>query len=77
VLVSADSADYAEEAQQALTQNGLANAESWLFAGNFTGHLHYRINPNGYRELSKTYFYDASHERIGRSGTLSKRLLKS
>jgi len=51
----------------------LANAESWLFADNFPERLHYRINPDGYRELPKTYFYDASHKQIDRSTTLGKK----
>jgi len=76
VLVSTDGADYAEEAQQVLKQSGLANAESWLFSDNFPERLRYRIDPNWYGELPRAYFYDASHERIGKSGALSLELLK-
>lgn len=76
VLVSTDGADYAEEAQQILTQSGLANAESWLFSGGFPERLRYRIDPNWYGELPRAYFYDAKHNRVGRSGALSLELLK-
>ena len=76
VLVSTDSADYADEAQQVLAHNELTDAESWLFAGNFPERLRYRIDPNWYGELPRAYFYDAKHERVGRSGTLSLELLK-
>jgi len=76
VLVSTDSADYADEAQQLLTQNGLADAESWLFSGNFPERLRYRIDPNWYGELPRAYFYDAKHKRVGKSGALSLELLQ-
>ena len=76
VLVSTDSADYAEKAQQLLTQNGLANAESWLFSGNFPERLRYHIDPDWYGELPRAYFYSSNHERIGKSGALSLELLQ-
>jgi len=76
VLVSTDGADYAEEAQQILAHNGLTDAESWLFSGSFPERLRYRIDPNWYGELPRAYFYDAKHNRIGKSGALSLELLK-
>jgi len=76
VLVSADRADYAEETQQALAQNGLANDENWRFSGDFSKRLHYCISPNWYEELPRAYPYSARHKRISRNGTPSKKLLK-
>ncbi len=76
VLISTDSTDYADDAQQILTRYGLADAENWRFAGSFPERLRYRIDPNWYGELPRAYFYNARHERIGKSGTLSRELLQ-
>jgi len=76
VLISTDSTDYADDAQQILTRYGLANAENWRFTGSFPERLRYRIDPNWYGELPRAYFYNARHERIGKSGALSRKLLQ-
>jgi len=76
VLISTDSTDYADDAQQILTRYGLADAENWRFAGSFPERLRYRIDPNWYGELPRAYFYNARHERIGKSGALSRALLQ-
>lgn len=76
VLISTDNEDYADEAQQILIRYGLTDVDSWRFAGNFPERLRYQIDPNWYGELPRAYFYDANHERVGRSGALSPELLK-
>ncbi len=75
VLISADNMAYADEAQQVLIRYGLDDAENWLFSGNFPERLRYQIDPNWYGELPRAYFYDANHDRVGKSGALDVALI--
>ncbi len=76
VIISTDGADNADEAHQALMRNGLAAAENWRFAGNFPERLRFYIDPDWYGELPRTYFYAANHARTGKSGALSRALIR-
>ncbi len=76
VLISTDSADYADEAQKILNRYGLADAESWRFTDGFPERMRYQIDPNWYGELPRTYIYNSQHQRIGRSGILGQRILQ-
>jgi len=75
VLISTDNIEYADKVQQVLSRYGLDNAENWLFSGNFPERLRYQIDPNWYGELPRAYFYDANHNRAGKSGALNADLI--
>jgi len=71
VLVLTDGSDVAVQADQMLARLGLAGADNWLFADSFPARLRYRIDPDWYGELPRSYFYDTGHRRTAKSGALS------
>lgn len=71
VLVLTDGPDGAVQAKKMLAGLGLASAESWLFADSFPERLRYRIDPDWYGELPRSYFYDAGHRRTAKSGAFT------
>jgi thiol-disulfide isomerase/thioredoxin len=71
VLVSTDEDSYGKEAEAALHKHGLQSVESWIFADANAQRLRYEIDPAWFGELPRSYFYDASHQRLPQSGVLS------
>jgi len=55
-----------------LTKNDLARLENWAYADENTQKLQYEIDPKWYGELPRTYFFNATHQRDGVSGVLSR-----
>jgi len=70
VLVSTDEESYAQEAEAMLRKHGLQGVESWIFADANAQRLRYAIDPAWFGELPRSYFYDASHQRLPHSGVL-------
>ncbi len=75
VLVATDGPQYAETVEQILYDNKLEQMDNWNFTGSIPERLRYSIDPDWYGELPRTYFYDASHQRIAYSGALTRIML--
>jgi len=63
VLISTDGKDLATEVEQVLQQNGLADAESWIFAEDFVERLRYEVDSAWHGELPTSYFYSPGKSR--------------
>jgi len=63
VLISTDGKDLATEVEQVLQQNGLADAESWIFAEDFVQRLRYEVDSAWHGELPTSYFYSPGQPR--------------
>ncbi len=72
VLIAADDPADAGEVQAVLADQGLGAVESWIFDEADAQRLRYEIDSGWYGELPRSYFYDASHERIAVSGVLKE-----
>lgn len=70
VMISTDEPGVTNEVQTLLQKYRLAEVENWLFADDNSQKLRYEIDPAWYSELPRTYFFSASHQREGVSGTL-------
>ncbi|HAJ74981.1 MAG: hypothetical protein QGG54_13770 [Gammaproteobacteria bacterium] len=75
VLISTDSIEQREFAEEFLEDFQLSEIESWMFADSFVERLRYSIDPNWYGELPRSYFFDANHEMSAHSGIMSQELL--
>ena len=70
LFVSTDSPEQAEALTAALQRHGLGQAESWVFADNFTERLRHEIDRKWRGELPRTYFYGADNSVEAVSGKL-------
>lgn len=75
VMLATDGAEHAEQLHSILEKHHLGDTETWAFSEAQAPRLRYEIDPTWYGELPRTYFYEASHQRIGRSGTLDLQLV--
>ena len=75
VLLATDGAEHGEKLMSILKKHGLGDIETWAFSEAQAQSLRYEIDPTWYGELPRTYFYESSHERTGRSGTLDLKLV--
>ena len=72
VMVSTDEIGYRQRVEDMLAKHGLADVESWIFADANTRRLRYEIDATWYGELPRSYFYDASHDRVPLSGVITE-----
>ena len=70
VLVSTDGAPDKPAVLRFLSRYAPRTAENWLFADEFVERLRYSVDPAWRGELPRTYFFDASHAPLMRSGTI-------
>lgn len=70
VLVAADSPDLSPQLQELARGYGLEKQAQWVFADEQTERLRFAIDKRWYGELPRTYFYNAQHQREGRSGVI-------
>jgi thiol-disulfide isomerase/thioredoxin len=68
VLVAADNPGELERIKRFLTQHDPGPVESWRYADDFEERIRYSIDPKWRGELPRTYFFDANHKPIARSG---------
>ncbi len=72
ILLTTDDLSAGEQVSNILSKSDLASLENWVYADENTQKLQYEIDPKWYGELPRTYFFDASHQRTGISGVISK-----
>lgn len=71
VLVSTDTPEDAEALSATLARHGLARAESWVFADQFTELLRQEVDPRWSGELPRTLLFDRGHGVTAHSGRLT------
>lgn len=71
VMVSTDDAEFAGEVSDMLAKHKLKQVESWIFSDSNAQRLRYEVDPSWYGELPRSYFYDASHNRLPVSGAIT------
>lgn len=76
-LVATDGPEDAAAIKDTLRRHGLANARAWVYADEPADALRHAVDPAWWGELPRTYFYDAGHRRVGRSGLIDKAELDS
>ncbi|WP_036252053.1 hypothetical protein [Methylobacter sp. BBA5.1] len=72
IMLAADTEDDTDQIQQILGKNQLTEIDNWVFADENAQKLRFEIDPKWYGELPRTYFFDASHQRTGISGVMSR-----
>lgn len=76
VLVNTDGSDEFATVEKILNAHQLLALDNWIFANPNIEKLRYSIDPNWAGELPKSYFYNATHERQAKSGSLSIEVLQ-
>lgn len=76
VLISTDGPANREAVEQTLAEFDLNRFENRIFAHSFAERLRYRIDPDWFGELPRSYRYDAGHRRTGSSGALTPETLR-
>lgn len=75
VVVATDGTAARDDVGWILEDYGLDARNTWQFAGDFAEKLRYRVDPDWYGELPRSYFYDAVGQREGHSGVISREQL--
>lgn len=70
ILLSTDEPSATSEAKNILARHELGDLENWIFGSDDPQKLRYEIDPGWYGELPRTYFFNAEHGRVGKSGAL-------
>lgn len=71
VMLATDDAEAMPEIKRIIATHKLGSLENWAFASDNPEKLRYEIDPAWYGELPRTYFFDAGHQRVGKSGAMS------
>jgi thiol-disulfide isomerase/thioredoxin len=71
VMLSTDDPNATGEVKTIISRYQLDSLENWVFGSDDAQKLRYEIDPSWYGELPRTYFFNASHQRIGKSGTMT------
>jgi thiol-disulfide isomerase/thioredoxin len=72
IMLATDDLSASADISKILEKSDLANLENWVYADENTQKLQYEIDPKWYGELPRTYFFNATHQREGISGVLSR-----
>ena len=72
IMLAADDISETDQIQPILEKNRLSGIENWVYADENTQKLQFEIDPKWYGELPRTYFFDATHQRVAFSGVLSE-----
>lgn len=72
IMLAADDLSATNQINKLMKKNELTDIEHWVYAEENTQKLRFEIDPKWYGEIPRTYFFDASHQRSGASGVLSK-----
>ncbi len=72
IMLAADDISETDQIQPILEKNQLSGIENWVYADENTQKLQFEIDPKWYGELPRTYFFDATHQRVAFSGVLSE-----
>ena len=70
IMLSTDEPSATFEVKSMLARQNLSDLESWIFGSDDAQKLRYEIDPSWFGELPRTYFYDYTHNKIGKSGAL-------
>lgn len=68
VVVSTDTPADRAEIAATLAEYQLSDAQSWVFADSFSERLRADVDKKWRGELPRTYFFDAGHRTVARSG---------
>lgn len=71
VMLATDDAEALPDIKRIIETHKLSGLENWAFASDNPEKLRYEIDPGWYGELPRTYFFDAAHQRIGKSGAMA------
>lgn len=71
VMLATDEPADTAEVKNMLARNGLSDLDNWIFGSSDAQKLRYEIDSSWFGELPRTYFYNASHNRVGKSGAMN------
>jgi thiol-disulfide isomerase/thioredoxin len=71
VVISTDTIEKREEADDILLGYALDGVPTWMFADSFVERLRFSIDPMWYGELPRSYFYAPDHSFTAHSGILT------
>ncbi len=71
-MLSTDDASALPQIEKILVAHKLTDVPNWVFAGDDAQKLRFEIDPSWYGELPRTYFFNQTHHRTGKSGALRR-----
>jgi hypothetical protein len=77
VLVGTDQSVDRAALHATLDRHQVRAAQNWVFSQDIPERLRYEIDPRWYGELPRSYFFDAGHARIGKSGQLTEEVMSA
>lgn len=75
IVISTDSIESHQAAEQTIREYGLQSARHWMFADRYVERLRHSIDPDWFGELPRSYFYDSEHHATAHTGVLSAAML--
>jgi thiol-disulfide isomerase/thioredoxin len=72
LLVATDPPGDRAAVEQMLSRHPLGQVETWTFADDFAERVRFAIDRRWRGELPRSYFFDARHRAVARSGRLDK-----
>ncbi len=70
ILVATDAPSQAEGIKRFLARYDPGPVQRWAFADEFSERVRYAVDPAWRGELPRTYFYDAAHRAVAKSGLI-------
>jgi hypothetical protein len=77
ILVGTDQSLDRKALDVTLDRHQVRAAQNWVFSQEVPERLRYEIDPQWYGELPRSYFFDAGHQRIGKSGQLTEEVMSA
>lgn len=77
VLVNTDDSDYTKERNQIIQDYGLENLEHYYIPANSVEKIKFKIDPDWFGELPRSYFINAKGRWQGHSGVINKQQILS
>lgn len=70
IMLSTDEPSATSEVKTMLTRQSLNDLDNWIFGNDDAQKLRFEIDSSWFGELPRTYFFDRTHNKIGKSGAL-------
>lgn len=75
ILIGTDQRKDLGALKSILDKYQLGSTQNWVFSQDVPERLRYEIDPRWYGELPRSYFFDAAHARIAKSGQLTEEVV--
>ena len=77
ILVATDTLDDAPQLISRAESYGIHEAEQWVFASSVSERLRFEVDKRWYGEVPRTHFYDRTHKRMVKTGSVDQKFVES